>query len=146
MNGQRLSEIKEVYPEYSTIVHSQVSQDVLGRVDLAYQSFFRRFKNKEGKSGFPRFKSFKRYKSFTYPQFKLEILSRQEVLKKRFRKNRLTETLLGSFFAGFEASLYVAEPAILQSSKGIIVSVTNRMRRPVLFVLRFIFPPNVGDP
>ena len=49
-------------------IHSQVLQDVLLRVDRAFQSFFRRLTDKSGKAGYPRFKSFDRYDSITYPQ------------------------------------------------------------------------------
>ena len=54
-------------------VFSQVFQDVLRRVDRAFQAFFRRIKAGD-KPGYPRFKSKGWYKSFTYPQagFKLE--------------------------------------------------------------------------
>jgi len=54
-------------------VHSQVLQNISDRVDKAYKNFFRRIKSGE-KHGFPRFKSFGRYKSFTFPQsgFKLD--------------------------------------------------------------------------
>jgi putative transposase len=54
-------------------VFSQVSQDVLKRVDKAFKAFFRRVKAGE-KPGYPRFKGVGWYKSFTYPQvgFKLE--------------------------------------------------------------------------
>jgi putative transposase len=48
-------------------VHSQVLQDVAKRLDKAFHAFFRRVKNGE-KPGYPRFKSFGRYHSFTYPQ------------------------------------------------------------------------------
>ena len=48
-------------------VHSQVLQDVAKRLDKAFQAFFRRVKNGE-KPGYPRFKSFGRDHSFTYPQ------------------------------------------------------------------------------
>jgi putative transposase len=61
-----LKAIKKVLPEYKT-VQSQVLQDVLKRLDKAYQSFFRRVKKGEI-PGFPRFQSYKRYNSFTYPQ------------------------------------------------------------------------------
>jgi len=59
--------------ELKTPVHSQVLQNVSTRVDLAYLGFFRRLKDKIGKAGFPRFKSYDRYDSFTFPQtgFKL---------------------------------------------------------------------------
>ena len=49
-------------------VHSQVLQDVLFRVDRAFQGFFRRLKDNNGKAGYPRFKPEGRYDSITYPQ------------------------------------------------------------------------------
>ena len=49
-------------------VHSQVLQNVAVRVDLAYQAFFRRLKEGAADVGFPRFKSYGRYDSLTYPQ------------------------------------------------------------------------------
>jgi putative transposase len=48
-------------------VHSQVLQEVVKRVDLAYQAFFRRVKDGED-PGYPRFKGKDRYDSFTYTQ------------------------------------------------------------------------------
>lgn len=48
-------------------VHSQVLQNVTERVELALQAFFRRVKDGE-KPGYPRFKGYGRYESFTYPQ------------------------------------------------------------------------------
>lgn len=49
-------------------VYSQVLQDVQERVDLAFKAFFRRVK--AGKQpGYPRFRGFGRYDSFSYPQF-----------------------------------------------------------------------------
>ena len=48
-------------------VHSQVFQNVSNRVDLAFKGFFRRVKKGET-PGFPRFKSWKRYDSFTFSQ------------------------------------------------------------------------------
>jgi putative transposase len=54
-------------PEYAE-VHSQVLQDVVQRVDRAFQAFFRRVKNGET-PGYPRFHGRNRYTSFTYPQF-----------------------------------------------------------------------------
>lgn len=49
-------------------IHSQVLQEVLLRVDRAFQDFFRRLKEKNGKTGYPRFKGEGRYDSITYPQ------------------------------------------------------------------------------
>ena len=63
--------IKEM--ELKTPVHSQVLQNVSARVDLAYLGFFRRLKDKSGKAGFPRFKSYDRYDSFTFPQTGFKI-------------------------------------------------------------------------
>src|SRR3990167_2246103 len=49
------------------IVHSQVLQNVIDRLDKAFQSFFQRCKAGE-KPGFPRFRGEHRYDSFCYPQ------------------------------------------------------------------------------
>ena len=65
--ANQLPEIKELRPELADI-HSQVLQDVLRRLDKAFQAFFRRVKERHGKAGFPRFKSRRRYGSFTYVQ------------------------------------------------------------------------------
>jgi putative transposase len=54
--------------EFLNDIHSQVLQDVLFRVERAFQGFFRRLKEKNGKAGYPRFKSENRYDSITYPQ------------------------------------------------------------------------------
>jgi putative transposase len=58
--------IKEAMPEYAE-VYSQVLQDVVQRVDRAFQAFFRRVKAGEA-PGYPRFHGRERYNSFTYPQ------------------------------------------------------------------------------
>jgi putative transposase len=59
--------------EYLNNVHSQVLQDVLRRLDKAFDGFFRRTKAGE-KPGYPRFQSKNHYNSFTYSQsgFSLE--------------------------------------------------------------------------
>lgn len=49
-------------------VHSQVLQNAQERVDLAFKAFFRRVKAGESRAGYPRFKSFRRYDSFTFKQ------------------------------------------------------------------------------
>jgi putative transposase len=54
-------------------VHSQVLQNVTERVDLAFQTFFRRVKAGE-EPGYPRFKGYGRYDSFTYPQSGFSLL------------------------------------------------------------------------
>src|ERR1700730_671111 len=48
-------------------VHSQVLQNVAVRIDLAMKAFFRRLKAGET-PGYPRFKGYGRYDSFTFPQ------------------------------------------------------------------------------
>jgi putative transposase len=63
----QLPDIKQGRPEYQDI-HSQVLQDVLTRLDRAFQAFFRRVTQGET-PGYPRFKSSSRYDSFTYKQF-----------------------------------------------------------------------------
>jgi len=54
-------------------VHSQVLQDVLRRLQKAFDNFFRRVKLGE-QAGYPRFKGWKRYKSFTYPQSGFKVV------------------------------------------------------------------------
>jgi putative transposase len=54
-------------PEYSE-VHSQVLQDVVLRVDHAFQAFFRRVQLGE-RPGYPRLHGRDRFNSFTYPQY-----------------------------------------------------------------------------
>lgn len=63
---KRLPTWKKEDPQLNQ-VYSQVLQDVIRRVDKAFQAFFRRIKVGE-KPGYPRFKSARRYDSFTYPQ------------------------------------------------------------------------------
>jgi putative transposase len=63
----QLPDIKQERPEYQAI-HSQVLQDVLTRLDRAFQAFFRRVKHGE-QPGYPRVKRGARFDSFTYKQF-----------------------------------------------------------------------------
>ncbi len=62
-----LPDLKAAFPEYGDI-HSQVLQDVLTRLDKAFQAFFRRVKARQT-PGFPRFQGRNRYHSFTYKQY-----------------------------------------------------------------------------
>ncbi len=70
---KQLPALRKYSPEFKA-VGSQVLQDVIQRVDRAYKAFFRRVKDKNGKAGFPRFKSTNRYDSFALKQtgWKLE--------------------------------------------------------------------------
>jgi putative transposase len=63
----QLPAIKQACPEYREM-HSQVLQDVLTRLDRAFQAFFRRVQQGET-PGYPRFQGEQRYNSFTYKQF-----------------------------------------------------------------------------
>lgn len=59
-------ELKEERPSLKD-VYSQALQNVAVRLDLAMQAFFRRVKRGE-KPGYPRFRGYHRYDSFTFPQ------------------------------------------------------------------------------
>jgi putative transposase len=62
-----LPEIKaELREEYQEIA-AHVLQDVLRRLDKAFQNFFRRVREHAQEPGYPRFKGKNRYNSFTYP-------------------------------------------------------------------------------
>lgn len=61
-----LTELKKFRPDVAE-VNAQVLAETLRRLEKTYKSFFGRVKRGE-KAGFPRFKSQKRYDSFTYPQ------------------------------------------------------------------------------
>jgi putative transposase len=63
----QLPAIKEARPEYRE-VHSQVLQDVLTRLERAFQAFFRRVQAGEI-PGYPRFQGSNRYNTFTHKQF-----------------------------------------------------------------------------
>lgn len=88
-----LPQVKKDDPGLKT-VYSQVLQDVCSRVSKAFDGFFRRVKEKAEDPGYPRFRSWNRYDSFTYPQngFKLSrdrlILSpdKQNIRIRGYRK------------------------------------------------------------
>lgn len=65
--NKMLPEWKQSEPKFK-LVYSQVLQDVIMRVDLAFKAFFRRVKAGED-PGYPRFKGKGRYDSMTYPQY-----------------------------------------------------------------------------
>ena len=62
-------------------VHSQVIQNVVDRLDKAFQGFYRRCKAGE-KPGFPRFRGFDRYDSFCYPQSGFAVMGQELKLSK----------------------------------------------------------------
>jgi len=62
-------------------VHSQVLQNVQERVDLAFKAFFRRVKAGE-EPGYPRFKGYGRYNSFTFKQSGFKLVGDKLTLSK----------------------------------------------------------------
>lgn len=65
--ANELPDLKAAVPAFAE-VHSQVLQDVLKRLDRAFQAFFRRL-NDGQTPGYPRFQGRGRFHSFTYPQY-----------------------------------------------------------------------------
>ena len=76
--NKQLTQWKRDQPELKT-VFSQVLQNAQMRVDLAFKGFFRRVKAGE-KPGYPRFKGYGRYDSFTYPQMGFSINTEQQTV------------------------------------------------------------------
>jgi putative transposase len=62
-------------------VFSQTLQEVQERVELAFRAFFRRVKNGEN-PGYPRFKGYGWYDSFTYPQMGFNLAGDKLTLSK----------------------------------------------------------------
>lgn len=77
---KQLPELKEAFPEFKRIP-SQSLQDVVERLDKAYQSFFRRIKSGDT-PGYPRFKGYGRYDSLTLKQAGWELNGSNFVVKK----------------------------------------------------------------
>ncbi len=78
MQANDLPEIKDIREEYQDI-HSQVLQNVLKRLDGAFDRFFERVKNGET-PGYPRFKGRNRYTSFTYVRHEVAPFERPATL------------------------------------------------------------------
>ena len=75
-----LTELKIDRPGLLT-VHSQVLQEIVTRLDKAFQNFFRRCKS-GGKPGFPRFRGYDRYNSFCYSQSGFDLTDKELKLSK----------------------------------------------------------------
>lgn len=67
-----LTEAKKTNPGLKA-VHSQVLQDVIGRVDAAFAAM------KQRGHGFPRFKKFGQFKSFLFPQINNDTIAGNEI-------------------------------------------------------------------
>ena len=121
-------------------VYAHILKDVLRRVDKAFQNFFRRVKNGE-EPGYPRFKGYGRYDSFTYPDphghgYKIEgtkiILSKIGTI--RIFQHRGIEGAIKTctikrdgdqWYASFSVELPDAEPVIPKTSVGVDVGITT---------------------
>jgi transposase len=133
-----LPEIKaEIREEYQTI-HSQVLQNVLERLDNAFQNFFRRVKNGE-KPGYPRFQGRNRYNSLTYPQGGYTLSERHVTLSKigtiKLKLHRPVEGKIktctikyeaGQWFAVFSCACATPEPLLNSDEEvGLDLGVTH---------------------
>jgi putative transposase len=76
-----ITELKDERQSLKT-VHSQVLQDITIRIELAFQSFFRRIKAKSTEAGYPRFKGKDRYDSITYKQSGFSLIDNKLKLSK----------------------------------------------------------------
>jgi len=94
--ANQLPEIKQDREAYQQI-HAQVLQDVLRRVQKAFDAFFRRVSNGE-KPGYPRFQGKGRSDSFTSPQagFSLTRESRLMLSKIGSIKVKMHRTIKGT--------------------------------------------------
>ncbi|MDZ7844926.1 MAG: transposase [Anaerolineales bacterium] len=113
-----LPDWKREYP-WLKQAHSQVLQEVCTRVDLAFQSFFRRCKADQN-PGYPRFQGRGWYKSFTYPQSGFELLENERLrlskignmkivyhrpLEGEMKRLHIKRDALGNWFACFVVEL-----------------------------------------
>jgi putative transposase len=93
---KQLPELKESFIEYK-LVDAQTLQDVIERLDRAYNSFFRRLKKGEDKPGYPRFKNKDRYNSFTLKKKGWKLVGKYLIITKIGRfKLKLSRPLKGN--------------------------------------------------
>lgn len=86
--SKQLPEIKDIRPELRDI-NAHVLQDALRRLDKSFKGFFRRVKAGQ-KAGFPRFKSNRRFTSFSVPKTRYKIVGGKLQLS-RFGKIKLRQ-------------------------------------------------------
>ncbi|GFZ95293.1 RNA-guided endonuclease InsQ/TnpB family protein [Okeania sp. KiyG1] len=80
---------KDKFPEYK-LIHSQVLQDCIKRVKLAFDRWFKA--DQSGyKLGKPRFKKTSRYRSFTYPQIKQNCIEENQINLPKIGKVKLIQ-------------------------------------------------------
>lgn len=134
--ANQLPDIKKIRPDMAG-VHSQVLQDVLKRVEKAFDGFFRRVKTKQ-KAGFPRFRSHKRYDSFTFAQsgfaFKDGKLRLSKIGDVRIKLHRpvegkvktltVTRSAMGKWFACFSVEVEAQPLPTTDRAVGVDVGLT----------------------
>ncbi|NES64207.1 MAG: transposase [Okeania sp. SIO2D1] len=80
---------KDKFRKYK-LIHSQVCQDCIKRVKLAFDRWFKGDKNGH-KLGKPRFNGKGRYRSFTYPQIKLDCIEGNQINLPKIGKVKLIQ-------------------------------------------------------
>jgi putative transposase len=119
---KQLPDLKNGSPEFKQ-VPSQTLQDVVERVDKAFLGFFRRIKSGE-KPGYPRFKGFDRYDSWTLKQagwkLKDKYLTIQKIGKFNIKLSRpiegtiktvtIRKTLSGKWYVCFSCDNVPTKP------------------------------------
>jgi putative transposase len=133
----QLPDVKALRPELG-MVHSQVLQDVLKRLERAFDAFFRRVKAGE-KPGFPRFRSCSRYDSFTYPQTGFAVESGKLRLSKigrvkiklhrpidgKIKTLTITRTATGKWFACFAVECELEPLPVIAAATGVDLGISN---------------------
>lgn len=139
-NIQQLMFLPELKIERPSLekVHSQVLQNVVDRLDKAFQGFFRRCKQGE-KPGFPRFRGEGRYNSLCYPQSGFKVIGKELKLSKvgclrilyhrpiegNIKTCTLKKNASGSWDVSFSCEVDVQPKAPVEKSVGIDVGLTQ---------------------
>jgi putative transposase len=120
------------------LVHSQVLQNVVDRLDKAFQAFFRRGKAGE-KPGFPRFRGMHRYNSFCFPQSGFALVGKELKVSKlgsiRIKMHRpvegevktctLRRNASGDWLVSFSCEMTIEPKSAKQEAVGIDVGLEN---------------------
>lgn len=132
-----LPDLKEERPSLKN-VHSQVLQNIVDRLDKAFQAFFRRCKAGEN-PGFPRFRGVHRYNSFCYPQSGFALagseLKISKIGKIRVKMHRsiegeiktctLKKTASGNWDVALSCEVEITPQPCKEEAIGIDVGLTN---------------------
>lgn len=136
----QLPDVKIERPELLG-VYGQVLQNALTRVDKTFKDFYRRVRAGQ-KAGYPRFRSVRHYKSFTYPQYprhgfsysgtKLRLSKIGDVRTKLHRPIEgeiktltITRSATGKWFACFSVVIDPGPLTPSQATVGIDVGLTH---------------------